>query len=486
MRCRWIRAAGLGTALLTATVLAVLPGPAAAAQREDQLTSRRAFWDQQERWSDLGARKALRATRQAERWEVLVDLEKNGEWASQGFLEEVYRRRPEPSLALDKALRDTLDSIGTVLLIGEVRSAKGGRLYVVAAVLDQDSSFQDSEGRPLKIFVPLHVNGSYQDAQQFAQLHEKIYDGTLGNGESPDFPVGDVEKAAPACEWMCGNQRNTRYSGCSFQASVCISSAMDARDSCIAGCNGASGCISNCNTQYNNNVAFCTANYNSCTGVADQLYNQCIDQCDGGGWGGCSVATNTVTSTLSLDGRATLHQKLAPSPIHFELARTENRGAENFVMDEWALVKKGQVRSSSNPAFARAVTGQRPVAAEGPFLMIQEAVHPMNSRHVPKPEVKISNTRLAPSERGAGQIVAARIELSPTRAVDRVEIVYTSVPMDESRLKELVSRRIGLVFATEKGHRTAVYLAFRLTDHLELLDTVTVFPKCCCGGVHCI
>lgn len=155
-------------------------------------------------------------------------------------------------------------------------------------------------------------------------------------------------------------------------------------------------------------------------------------------------------------------------------------------MDEWAVVKSGRVRTSSNPAFAQAVTDQRSAPTQGSFLMIQEPVHPMNSRLVPKPEVKISSTVLARSERGAGEIVAARIQLSPTRAVERVDIVYTSKPMEESRLKELVSQRIGLVFESEKGHRTAVYMTFRLTDRIEVLDTVTVFPKCCCGGVHCV
>src|SRR5436305_4960506 len=105
MRHRWIRATDLGPALLAAVVLAVSSMSALSAQTvmEGKSGSPRAFWDQQEHWSDQTTRKALRATQQPGAWEVLVDLNNDGEWAHQGFLKEVYRHRPEPSTALDEA-----------------------------------------------------------------------------------------------------------------------------------------------------------------------------------------------------------------------------------------------------------------------------------------------------------------------------------------------------------------------------------------------
>jgi hypothetical protein len=50
------------------------------------------------------------------------------------------------------------------------------------------------------------------------------------------------------------------------------------------------------------------------------------------------------------------------------------------------------VTLGSNPAFASAVSDQHAIPAQGLFLIIQEPVHEMNSRLVPKPEVRISNT----------------------------------------------------------------------------------------------
>lgn len=297
-----------------------------------------------------------------------------------------------------------------------------------------------------------------------------------------------LEKATPFCEWTCGNQRDTRYSACNGQASVCLISAHDARLACIESCGGDPTCVDNCDANYLLWEATCRANYNSCTGVADELYRQCIDSCSDGGFGGggCDAVTQTATAALSLEVATAVGRELTSVPVNFSLARVEYRGQESFIREEWAIVKDGRVRVSSDPAFAQAMTDQEAAPPRGSFLVIQEPVHVMNSRHVPKPVVRILSTGLAPSERGEGEIVAARLELSPASSGDRVEIVYTSVPMDETRLKQFVSRRIGLVFASNKEHRTAVYVVFRLTDRFELLGTFTALPQCCCGGVFCI
>jgi hypothetical protein len=250
-----------------AAVLAVFPMSVATAQTvmEDQLGSPRAFWDQQENWSGQTERKALRATQQPERWEVLVDLEKDGEWDSQGFLEEVYRRRPEPSVALDEAVKNTIDYFGTVLLIGEVRSATGSRLYVVAAVLEQDSSFQDSEGRALKSFVPLHVNESYQGALRYAQEYEKFFDGSTGNGEPPPLggpaPRGDSEKAFSCA--LCDSQHTSNYSSCGTTRGLCVAAATAALAACSLGCRGSLQCEALCVAGYLLWGANCVSAYTS-------------------------------------------------------------------------------------------------------------------------------------------------------------------------------------------------------------------------------
>jgi hypothetical protein len=313
-----------------------------------------------------------------------------------------------------------------------------------------------------------------------AQGHDPSRHRAAGSGES--LAPGEPEKAA--CEWICSNQRSSRYSGCNASFSLCVGSAVSARSSCLTSCGGAPACENNCHNNYFAAVAFCTAQLNSCTAVADELYSQCLDLCGDGG--PCGAADRTATVALSLEDTA-LGQKLDPAPVAFSLARAENRGAEIFILDEWAIVQDGGVKSSSDSAFAWAVTDQDAAPALGPVLLIQEPIHEMNSRHVPKPEVRIASTRLAPSERGEGEIVAARLEFSSANLVDRVEILYSSAPrpMEKSRLENLVSRRVGLVFASEKAHRTAVYVVFRLTHRFELLGTFTAFPKCCCGGQFC-
>jgi hypothetical protein len=193
----------------------------------------------------------------------------------------------------------------------------------------------------------------------------------------------------------------------------------------------------------------------------------------------------TVTSAISLESETALGRKLGTAPITFPLSRAAKRGEQSFVLDEWAIVERGLVKASSNPAFGLAVTQQGELSG-GPRLMIQEPVHDMNSRHVEKPQVRILSKRLARSEKGRGEIVAARLELSSATDVDRVEIVYTSEPMDKGRLEKMVSRRVNLAFASEKEHRTAAYVVFRLTDRFELLGSYTAFPKCCCGEEFCI
>lgn len=490
MRHRWIRATDLGPALLAVVVLAVSSMSALSAQTvmEDKSGSPHAFWDQQGSWRDQATRKAIRPAQQPGSWEVLVDLSNDGEWAQQGLLKEIYRHRLEPSSALDEAQKSALESLGTVLLIGDAQPSQGGHLYVVAAVLEKDSMLQDSDGGALKPFVPLHVNESYQDAQRFAQTYEKLYDGSLGNGELPDHPQGDSEKGLKSfCDSFCYNQRSQNYSACSAQASSCLGSAYNTWQSCLASCSGTA--CNTCNTNYTNAQGVCTVTYNSCTAAADRFYQDCLSNCGdggGGGAGGCSATNHTVTARLSLDDTTPFSEKLASTPVDFALSRSEKRDGESFVLDEWAVVQDGQVRVSSNPAFAAAATDQHALPALGSFLMIQEPIHEMNSRYVPKPEVRISEKALAPAERGEGEIVAARLELSPAGVVDRAEIVYTSQPLETSRLEKLISQRVGLTFVTGKGHRTAVYVVFRLTDHLEVLRTYTVLPKCCCGTVRCV
>jgi hypothetical protein len=355
---------------------------------------------------------------------------------------------------------------------------------VVAAVLEEDSSLQDSDGQVLKRFIPLHVNESYEGALQFAQTYEKFYDGTLATGETLS-PQGSFEKPLN-CVQKCDNKRQANLSACGVQFTLCGSAANAALLACALSCGGIPVCEGICAAAYLLWLASCTADYIGCQSTAEQIWENCVNNCPEGP--GCiATATHTVTSTISLERESGLDRKVASKPVNFALSRAEVRGEQSFVMDEWAIVKDGLVRASSNPAFGLAVAEQG-AAPAGLSLVVQEPVHDMNSRHVPKPEVRISGSRLARSDRGRGEIVVARLEFASATDVDRTEILYTSKPVEKAglaALERLVSRRVSLAFESDKEHRTAVYVVFRLTDRLEVLSTHTAFPKCCCGGEFC-
>lgn len=230
----------------------------------------------------------------------------------------------------------------------------------------------------------------------------------------------------------------------------------------------------------------CIASLSSCSSTAGNIRDLCGDLCFEGTPGPCGAAVaQTSTAMIPLSADSVSGGRLAGNAIDFHLARAEKRGDETVVLDEWVTVQDGRVLESSNPAFAGALIAQDAAPAPGTFLVVQEPIHVMNRRHVWKPEVRILSTGLAPSERGSGQIIAARLELSAEEVVDRVQILYTSEPLDESELERLVSHRLGLVFSSEKRHRTAVYVVFRLSDRFEVLSTHAALPQCCCGGSFC-
>ena len=485
MRGQRIQSVGLLPAFLAAVVLVVSPVLDAMAKptletQEDYL---RSLWDHQANWFDQSSQKALRATPQEARWTVLVKFQDEGKWQQQGILQEISRRRLLAPEGFDELLKTTFDAFEPVVLIGETRSSRGDLVYVVAAVL-KNVPMSDSGGRALLQLIPLNVAKTLPDANSFAITYQNLYQGT-GDHRAPSFGEPEVYPTGP-CETACNYQHQSNLDQCDVNYAACSAAATAIFVQCALGCGGIPICEAGCLALSITQLALCVLALNSCVSTADQFHDVCLANCSGGGPGCNATATETGTFALSLADTTAGGLELTPTPVHFSLARAETRGWESFIVDEWAIVENGRAAASSNPAFAQAVMDQRAAPPLGSFLMIQEPIHAMNSRHVAKPEVRISSTGLAPSERGEGELVAARLEFSPARVVDRVEIVYTSAALDEARLEQLVRRRVGLVFASDKEHRTAVYVIFRLTERFELLGTFTALPQCCCGEVFCI
>lgn len=201
---------------------------------------------------------------------------------------------------------------------------------------------------------------------------------------------------------------------------------------------------------------------------------------------GCTAeATDTETTAVSLEPTTLGGVDATTASVQYPLARSERRGDEVFVMDEWAVASGGDVVASSASEFAEAVATQNAMTRSGEFLLVQEPVHVRNSRHVAKPRVRMARTGLPPSLRGDGQLVVARLEFPPEGPADRVELLYSSASVDAALLEDLLRTRTGLVFASEKRHRAGAYVVLRLGRQLKVLQTLTVLPQCCCGETFC-
>jgi len=199
-----------------------------------------------------------------------------------------------------------------------------------------------------------------------------------------------------------------------------------------------------------------------------------------------SSVTQTSTTFLQLGGVDAGGRDLTAPSVEYPLSRSESRGSESFVMEEFAVVADGEVISASEADFSRAVLDQNAVRGGIPVLVVQEPNHVRNSRYIPKPSVRLLGDRVPTSQRSDGGIVAARIEFSAQAEVDEVEVIYSSQKLDREAVARLLSRRVGLAFVGDKGHRTEAYVVFRVTNRLELLGAITVLPQCCCGETFCV
>jgi hypothetical protein len=444
----------------------------------------RELWDSQENWTDQGPSKAIRATAQNGRWEVLVSFGEQDEWHHQGFLDEISRSPLVAGEGLNSSLRASFETFRPDLFVGEARSSRGQPAYVVAVLFGEAATNSDASGRLLTPLVPVYVADSRSGAETFAEQYRLsvVSSGAPQEEPSPGEPLPNLT----ACETICFSQYTSSINQCNLTYAACTSTVNAAFLLCAEGCGGIPACEAVCLAASLLGLAHCVLAMNSCDSTASQVRDLCLAHCDNPGPGCGAVVTQTATIALSLGEATAGGLDLTRASVTFPLARSETRGDDTVLVDEWAVTESGEVTASSNPAFAQAVTEQGAAPPVGRYLVVQEPIHADNSRKIPKPDVRISSTGLSPDDRGTGQTVAARLELSNTGIVDRAQILYTSEPMDEARLEELVRHRIGLAFASEKRHRTVVFVVFRLTDRFELLGTYTVLPQCCCGDHFCV
>lgn len=371
-----------------------------------------------------------------------------------------------------------------MLVVGETRDSHGALVYVVAATLEP--SWSDSTGDPLVPLIPLFVARTLPQAASFAVSYgAQVASGAAPEDSSSVLPGGEPLPALPNCGDLCWSKYTASVNQCNLTYAACSPTVSTAFLICAEACLGVPICEGVCLGVSLLALGNCVLSLNSCTGTAGDIRDLCLAGCDDGGPGCGSVVTQTLTTSLSLGENTAGGLDLAPRPVTFPLSRSETRGRESFLVEEWAVIHGGVVAKTSNPTFAQALAEQGAMPPVGSHLVIQEPMHAHNSREIAIPELRILSTGLRPNERRTGQVVAARVEISPTEHVDRVEILFTSEPMDEAPLSDLLSHRVGVAFASEKHHRTVVFVIFRLTDRLEVLGTDTVLPQCCCGEVFC-
>jgi hypothetical protein len=193
-----------------------------------------------------------------------------------------------------------------------------------------------------------------------------------------------------------------------------------------------------------------------------------------------SQALSAVGSTSYLPERSLRSRQDSPQVV-FPLHRVETRNGESFIMDEWAVVSDGVVVATSDPAFGQAAAQQGAVLVRGASLVIQKPVHVMNERHVPEPGVMVNASGLPKPLRGDGEIVAARIEFALSGRAESVDILYSSAPIDDEAVGQLLRRRVAVSFLGDKRHRAAAYVVVKVTDSIVLLSAVSALPQCCCG-----
>lgn len=224
--------------------------------------------------------------------------------------------------------------------------------------------------------------------------------------------------------------------------------------------------------------------------VIPRIVGPVFANCPSGG--GC-FAGETATTILPLDAaaREVGQDPSAASPLPYPLTRVRRNDKGRFVMDEWAVIlpesdsRQTRGLGSSSAAFRDAVDAHLGAPPSGASLVIQEPVHPLNSRWIPLPEIEISDTSLAAARRGGGEIVAVRAEAFGGRRLEDLQVLYASGPVDEAWLRRHLERRVSLRFASDQQHPTVVFLVLRIGEQLEALSALPVLVQCCCDPFLC-
>lgn len=204
--------------------------------------------------------------------------------------------------------------------------------------------------------------------------------------------------------------------------------------------------------------------------------------------GGC-ISSSMATSILPLSAASAYLEDVpqkGSNRLAYTLSRTKLHGDRKFLMDEWTVTGDNWANASrgSSDDFSDVVDAQLGDRLSASFLVIQQPVHERNDRWIPLPEIHLTETTLASDRAGSGEIVAVRAEIFENPRIEELQLLYASMPVDETWLRELLKQRITLQFATPKEHPTVAFLVLQIGEQLEVVSTRSVLPKCCpCEGI---
>lgn len=265
------------------------------------------------------------------------------------------------------------------------------------------------------------------------------------------------------------------------------------------------------------NCCTCSSNGTNCSACCwpDQQANcitfiigtappHCGCYCDplggGEGGGGC-LRLDSQTTIIGADRRSGLEAKA--HQLGGGLLNPGERRDGTYNFEEWALVSpEGTILRASRLEFAERVHASaeryRPLEKGGASatLVIEDAVHPANSRQIPLPSVAPIKIDADYPASLSGQEIWFRVEVGKDGTVDQVLLL--NVPDDLvagrfARATELhllngeLGEALKLRYADEGRHRVVVFGLLRANTegHLVLVRSRVLLPKCCCNGSRC-
>ena len=257
---------------------------------------------------------------------------------------------------------------------------------------------------------------------------------------------------------------------------------------------GAQGNCCDCNANGTSCSACCWEDQAPlCRTYPNPTHCGCYCDTDAGGGGGCGgMMLSSRTLVISSDRGP----ELADHQLRFGLQNSGDRREGSFVFEEWALVSseggKATVVSASTSKFWNRVQGVaerfRPSGDTSTILVIEDAVHPHNSREIPVPEVAPIDFDAELPVNVAGQEVWFRAEVGEDGVVDQVVLFHIPEAFPTYSINERLRERLSLRYADAGRHRAVVFGAVRADENgrLAMTESLVVLPTCCCGGVHCV